>query len=60
MSVEEADVLDNLVAASSGSQDLKLTDELLRDYELAPPLNTKGIDENHIEALGMKPVLSAF
>ena len=60
MSIKETRVLDNLAAVGLGLEDLKLTDELLRNYELAPPLNTKGIDKNHIRALGAKPVLFAF
>ena len=60
MSIEETKVLDNLAAVGSGLEDLELIDKLRRDYELAPPLNTKGIDKNHIRALGAKPVLFAF
>ena len=34
MSAEEIDVLNTLVARGSGSEDLELTDELLREHEL--------------------------
>ena len=60
MSAEEIDVVDTLVAMGSGSEDLELTDELLKEHKLTPPLNTKGILEKHIEVLGAKPIPSAF
>ena len=60
LSAEEIEVLENLVNASLGSEDLKLSDELLRDYKLAPPLKTKGIQESHIGVLGADIVSSAF
>jgi len=60
LSAEETEVLNNLVAAGSGSEDIELTGELLRDHELAPPLNTEGIDEKHIRVLGAKSVSFAF
>ena len=60
MSAEETEVLDNLVAMGLGLEDLELTDKLLRNYELTPPLNTEGIDGNHIRVLGAKIVPFAF
>ena len=60
MPTKEIEVLNNLVAAGSGSKDLKLTDELLREHKLMPPLNTEGIQEKHIGVLAMKPVPSTF
>ena len=60
MSAVETKVLDNLVLAGLGLEDLKLTDELLRDYELAPPLDTEGIVKGRIKVLGAKTVLSSF
>ena len=60
LSAEETEVLDNLVVAGSRSEDLELTDELLRNYELAPPLNTEGNEESHIGVLGADIVSLAF
>ena len=60
LSAEKIEVLDNLIAVSSGLEDLELFDELLRDYKLAPPLNTEGIKESHIGVLGEDIVSSSF
>lgn len=38
MSAEEIEVLDKLVVAGSGSEELEISEELLRNLELAPLL----------------------
>ena len=60
LSIEETEVLDNLIATGSGLEDLELTDELLRDHELTPSLNSEDIHGKHIRMLGAKPIPFAF
>ena len=49
-----------LLLQGSSSEDLELIDELLKEHELAPPLNAEIIKGNHIGILGAKLILSAF
>ena len=60
LSAEEIKVLDLLIIVGLGSEDLDLTDELLREYKLTPLLDAEVIGGKHIGLLGTKLVPSAF
>ena len=60
MSIEEINILYTLIAAGSGSENLELTDELLREYQLTPPLEAEVIGRRHIGILGVKFIPFAF
>lgn len=52
MSAEETDILDRLLAAGASLEILELSNDLLRENKLAPPLNVEIVQGDHIMDLG--------
>lgn len=60
LSDEEVGVLDKLVVAGPGLENFEIIDELLRNHELAPPIDTEVIKGDRVGVLGAKVLPSAF
>jgi len=50
LSNREVEILYLLAAVGSASEDLELTDELLREYKLAPPLEAEIVSGEFIQS----------